>query len=143
MKFKVSDVICINVKGHNEEQLFAISKVYVIDFDSLKELKSKYDRIWIVQEKISGYVDTYVVAAKNSKKYLYFKAGFTSEELDKVVLVKPINTPKVPAYLKKDTEKKVKVKAKIDFDVDMILDKISESGMDSLTKEELEFLKKV
>lgn len=143
MKFKVSDVICINVKGHNEEQLFAISKVYVIDFDFLKELKSKYDRIWIVQEKISEGVDTYLVAAKNSKKYLYFKAGFTSEELDKVVLVKPINTPKVPAYLKKDTEKKVKVKAKIDFDVDMILDKISESGMDSLTKEELEFLKKV
>ncbi len=149
MKFKTSDIFCINVKGHSEEQLFAIAKVYVIGFERLKDLKSKYERVWMVQEKVSGSVTTYLVAAAKRDKrgylsYEYFEAGFTIEEIQKAIsITKPINTPKLPGYLKSTVEKAKTQPIKIVLDVNAILDKISECGIESLTNEELEFLKKI
>jgi hypothetical protein len=69
----------------------------------------------------------------------------SKREVKKLVTMTPISVKKVKTTTQKTLEsvttQKVVSTSKIVLEVDSILDKISASGMNSLSKEELEFLK--
>jgi hypothetical protein len=144
MKDNLNKAFCINLKGHDEKQLYAISEVYNIGFEFLKDLKTKYERIWVVKETESDGVYNNVIATMCRDKsgsiyYRYPNSNYDIKDIKKVVQsVKPIKVPKLPTHLKS----KIYPKEVRNLDLDSILDKISISGMESLTQKELKFLEK-
>ena len=153
MKFDINKVICISLKSHNDQQLKAISEVYKLDFTALVELKDSASKIWA---EING---DYVIAFVNKSDkdgQIVVSAKFcpiTKKEKDALVKITPIKTPKMPkatrvADTKVDNTVEVSnvfiedLIAEFDvvLDVDTILEKISATGMKSLTKAELDFL---
>jgi hypothetical protein len=153
MKFDINKVICISLKSHNDQQLKAISEVYKLDFASLVELKDTASKIWA---EINGdYVIAFVNKSdKDGQVVVSSKfCPITKKEKDALVKINPIKTPKMPKATKViDTkvDNTVEVSnvtiddliAEFDvvLDVDTILEKISATGMKSLTKAELDFL---
>ena len=151
MKFNINKVICINLKSHNNDQLNSISVVYDLSLEALIELKSRgVDKIWVE----SGG-DWVIAAVDSDSTHMYVCEKFcpiTKKEKDKLEKIQPIKTPKVKKQspIEEDNkivqtiEKSKKTKSKkslIILELDPILDKINESGIDCLSKEELDFLK--
>lgn len=152
MKFNINKVICINLKSHNNDQLNNISIVYDLSLEALIELKSRgVDKIWVE----SGG-DWVIAAVDSDSTNMYVCEKFcpiTKKEKDKLEKIQPIKTPKVKKHQSsssnedintKTIEKSKKTKEKktlIVLELDSILDKINESGINSLSKEELDFLK--
>ena len=151
MKFNINKVICISLKSHNEQQLKAISEVYKLDFDGLIKIKECFSKIWV--ESSGEYTIAYVsnfgdgVVEVND---MY--CPITKREKDSLLKIKPIKTPKMPKSIVVDTKVENNVEVSnvtiddviADFDVvldvDTILEKITNKGMKSLTKVELDFL---
>lgn len=156
-------VICISLKSHTEAQLDAIGATYNISHEFLCEMKSKgCKKMWI---HINGGV---VIAGLDTENMddVYFSPQYYSiltTKLRKAVLaIRPVNTPKMPTWAKvANNQVKVEVVQtnadvesefenidisdlfEVELDLDTILDKISATGMSSLTKKELEFLKNI
>jgi hypothetical protein len=151
MKFDINKVICISLKSHNDQQLKAISEVYRIDFDAMVEIKEVASKIWI--ESNGDYAIAYV--DKNNGEFVVCSrfCPITKREKDSLLKIQPIKTPKMPKSTKV-VETKVENIVEVsnvfiedlisDFDVvldtDTILDKISNKGIESLSKSELDFL---
>lgn len=155
MKFDINKVICINLNSHNEQQLKAISEVYKLDFDGLVKIKdcsSKgSSKIWV--EAGGDYVIAYICEVDNNPKVNKMFCPITKKEKDALYKIQPIKTPKMPKsprVVETKVENNVEVSnvtiddliAEFDviLDVDTILDKITNKGMKSLTKVELDFL---
>lgn len=158
MKINLKNVICISLKSHNEQQLDAIGATYNISHEYL--VKAKNDgckKVWL---HIGGGV---VIAGLDTEDMadVYFSPEYfpnLTTKLRKAVLaIKPVKTPKMPTWAKvanqpkvesSNTEVQNEIKnidiselLEVELDLDTILDKISATGMDSLTTKELEFLK--
>ena len=151
MKFDINKVICISLKSHNEQQLKAISEVYKLDFQGLVKIKEHSSKIWV--ESNGEYAIAFITndndVVEVSSKY----CPITKREKDSLLKIQPIKTPKMPKA-SRVVETKVENNVEVsnvtiddliaDFDVvldvDTILDKITNKGMKSLTKVELDFL---
>jgi len=149
MKFDINKVICISLKSHNDQQLKAISEVYKLDFDTLVKVKSCSSKIWI--EAGGDYAIAFITVDNNVPQVSENFCPITKKEKDALYKIQPIKTPKMPKVSRVvDTKVEDKVSNVFiedlisDFDVvldvDTILDKITDKGMKSLTKVELDFL---
>ena len=151
MKFNINKVICISLKSHNEQQLKAISEVYKLDFDTLVKVKACSSKIWI--EAGGDYAIAFITVDNNVPQVSENFCPITKKEKDALYKIQPIKTPKMPKaprVVETKVENNVEVSnvtiddliAEFDvvLDVDTILDKITNKGMKSLTKVELDFL---
>ena len=141
----IAKVICISLKSHNESQLQAVAATYNISFEDLMKLKT--DGVYKIWIPIGGGV---VIAGVDTTNIddVYFSPEYlpmTSKVRKQILSIRPVNTPKMPKGVKVVTKVvetvKETVKENIVLEMDAILDKISASGMGSLVKEELDFLK--
>jgi hypothetical protein len=134
LKDLLSKIVCINLE-YNKEKLDIISFKYNIDLEYMLSLKEKnIKKVWI---KL-GDDSNYLVATLRKSNKVEFVSGFPDDRFrEEVKKIKPVDVPEVPMI---DCVTSSSVK---EFDVDTILDKISESGVASITKEELDFLKKI
>lgn len=152
MKFDINKVICISLKSHNDQQLKAISEVYKLDFDGLVKIKESSSKIWV---EVGGeYVIAFSVNSGDGTPEVSDKfCPITKREKDSLLKIQPIKTPKMPKSprvvdVKVDNTVEVSnvfiedLIADFDvvLDVDTILEKITNKGMKSLTKVELDFL---
>jgi Trk K+ transport system NAD-binding subunit len=150
MKFDINKVICISLKSHNDQQLKAISEVYKLDFNALVTVKGTSPKIWV--EAGGDYVIAFVNSVGDTTVNSIF-CPITKREKDALLKITPIKTPKMPKATKAvDTKVDNTVEVSNVFiedliaefdvvlDVDTILEKISATGMKSLTKAELDFL---
>jgi len=152
MKFDINKVICISLKSHNDQQLKAISEVYKLDFNALIIVKDCSSKIWV--EAGGEYVIAFSVKSGDGTPEISDKfCPITKREKDSLLKIQPIKTPKMPKTprvvdVKVDNTVEVSnvfiedLIAEFDvvLDVDTILEKISATGMKSLTKAELDFL---
>ena len=151
MKFNINKVICISLKSHNEQQLKAISEVYKLDFNTMVELKSDASKIWV--EAGGDYLIAFTTVDSDTPQIATRFCPITKKEKDALYKIQPIKTPKMPKttrVVETKVENNVEVSnvtiddliAEFDvvLDVDTILDKITNKGMKSLTKAELDFL---
>jgi hypothetical protein len=151
MKFNINKVICISLKSHNEQQLKAISEVYKLDFNTMVELKSDASKIWV--EAGGDYLIAFTTTDSDTPQIATRFCPITKKEKDALYKIQPIKTPKMPKATKV-VETKVENNVEVSnvtiddliaefnvvLDVDTILDKITNKGMKSLTKAELDFL---
>ena len=151
MKFNINKVICINLKSHNDQQLKAISEVYKLDFKTMVELKSDASKIWV--EAGGDYLIAFTTTDSDTPQIATRFCPITKKEKDALYKIQPIKTPKMPKA-PRVVETKVDNTVEVsnvfiedliaDFDVvldvDTILEKITNKGMKSLTKVELDFL---
>jgi hypothetical protein len=147
MKFDINKVICISLKSHNDQQLKAISEVYKLDFDGLLKIKECSSKIWV--EAGGEYVIAFSVKSGDGTPEISDKfCPITKREKDTLLKITPIKTPKMPKAPRVENTVEVSnvtiddLIAEFDvvLDVDTILEKISATGMKSLTKAELDFL---
>jgi len=152
MKFDINKVICISLKSHNDQQLKAISEVYKLDFNGLVASKEFSSKIWV--ESGGDYAIAFITIAGDGKAVVNSKyCPITKREKDALLKITPIKTPKMSKATKVvDTKVDNTVEVSNVFiedliaefdvvlDVDTILEKISATGMKSLTKAELDFL---
>lgn len=118
--FDIERIICINVKQHNESQLFAISRKYDIDFPALVDIKresgnlpnSNTGKIWIdlnmqiiiAYESISIH-QTYIEKGGVRKAHYPKVFNMVFEDYDAVGyydLLKSITPIKTPKFTKTD-----------------------------------------
>ena len=151
MKFNINKVICISLKSHNDQQLKAISEVYKLDFKTMVELKSDASKIWV--EAGGDYLIAFTTTDSDTPQIATRFCPITKKEKDALYKIQPIKTPKMPKS-PRVVETKVDNTVEVsnvfiedliaDFDVvldvDTILEKITNKGMKSLTKVELDFL---
>lgn len=151
MKFDINKVICISLKSHNDQQLKAISEVYKLDFKTMVEIKSNLSKIWV--EAGGDYLIAFTTVDSDIPQIATRFCPITKKEKDTLYKIQPIKTPKMPKS-SRVVETKVDNNVEVsnvfiedliaDFDVvldvDTILDKITNKGMKSLTKVELDFL---
>jgi len=157
MKFDINKVICISLKSHNDKQLKAISEVYKLNFNALITIKDCSSKIWV--EAGGDYVIAFCVKSGDGTPEISDKfCPITKRERDALLKITPIKTPKMPKTTKVVDTKVVDTKADknvevsnvtiddlipdldVVLDLDIILEKISATGMKSLTKSELDFL---
>lgn len=159
-KFDKDRVICISLKSHNQQQLFSIAEKYLISFEAICEMKNDgFTKIWVE----SG--GRYVIACQH-KSYpddLIIKDNFnplSKKDHDFLKQLRPVKVPKMPknqiaknnykAFLNEGYDIKTpsmeKTKSESvnrvteNLDLDSILDKIGQCGVNSLTKNEKLFL---
>jgi hypothetical protein len=173
MKINIDEIICINLKSLNVQQLFAICETYFIGFESLYETK------------IEGEVSLYWINHHDKNPIAFLMDGefvinsrfpnINKEDQEKLKALKPLKTPKMPktasalnnykaflaegydirtpsmdsklAAIEAAKQREIEIEIlkeslPVVFEVDAILEKISEYGISSITKEEKEFLDK-
>ncbi len=144
MNLDISKVICISLKSHNENQLKAVAATYNISFEDL--LKMKVDGVYKIWVPVGGGV---VVAGLDTSNIddVYFSPEYLpmdSKTRKRILSIKPVKTPKMPkgvtVAVSKEKVQAVKKVTNVVLEIDAILDKITASGMNSLVKEELDFL---
>jgi len=149
MKFNINKVICISLKSHNEQQLKAISEVYKLDFNTLVKVKDSLSKIWI--EAGGDYAIAFVTVDSDVPQVSENFCPITKKEKDSLYKIRPIKTPKMPKVSRvvdtkvEDELSNVFIEDLISdldviLDVDTILEKITNKGIKSLTKAELDFL---
>jgi hypothetical protein len=167
LKFNINDVICINLKSLDEKQIFFITESYRLGFECLVEIKKENycSKIWC--EKGGDWVIAWNTNDRPGEMIVSPKfLPLTKKERKQLENIKPIKTPKMPTdenslisyqfYLSRGYDIRTKTLDKklenllenptetetiqINLTVDSILDKISETGMKSLTKKEIKFL---
>lgn len=142
-----SNIICIEVKKYNDQQLEVIEIQLGAIPDVLKMIKAGgTTKIWVEHgEGIIAYLekkelwDNYDVPLYKGLLVTQRYSPLTKKDKDKLLKMKPVefNT-------KKSSIKKVaSVASDIELSVDDILDKISQLGINSLSKEEKDFLDKI
>lgn len=105
---KIENLICINIQSNNEH-LFAISRFYNLDFESLvklKEGKSSYDykvsKVWI--DKVSFDIVSLIFIVDSFKKFkkdVQDDYGFrtcvdmSDDQVSEVKKMKQVSTPKI------------------------------------------------
>jgi hypothetical protein len=150
-KYDIKNIICINLQKFNLEQLKKISFLLGINYDSLESNKKfGFIRMWFDKDSLQpiafthkdnknrmNVLDEYLPLSRREEKELYVVLEISLKDLNKKIVTERVNNVNVKEATK---QIKTKVKREIVFDVDFILDKISTYGIDSITKEERDFL---
>lgn len=151
MNIDINKIVALDLRNKHGKRLSNtrikfIAEYLKISADFLVELHEKYTKIWFIN--VDGY--THLVYALVGDISMYsFGFKLTEVEADTVKAMTSVQVPKTPTQTKK--AKVVKTNevssvfiedliGSVELDVDTILDKISATGMASLTKRELEFL---
>jgi hypothetical protein len=134
-------------KKFSNTRLKFIADFLSIDFDFLVDLSEKYKKIWFISIDNTTHL-VYALTADIYESAYSFKPF--NLDYANVRDIKAVEVPKTPAQTKKAKVVKTNEVSNIfiedligdveDLDVDTILDKISATGMASLTKREVEFL---
>ena len=161
--FDINKVIRLDLKSFTTQQIFIIARFYELNFENMLGLKNdSFEQLYI--QTTDGAVIAYVKEGFNMiEKYRVDKKTFRK--------LKSIEICEVPTlkneydvlenylyYLEKGYDMRIssldekieeirnkskEVVKEVVLDLDTILDKINESGLSSITKEEKEFLDKV
>ena len=148
-----SNIICIEIKKYNNQQLDVICEQLNFPLGSLIEFKdSGYTRLYWEKDKpyVIGSVKKEDLREKFHKplyKGLYLNTNYShlsQKDKDKLLKIQPTDfktkkNTKVFVESIKDSNKKV-FSVKEVLETDAILDKIFKSGMNSLTMNEKKFL---
>lgn len=145
-----SNIICIEIKKYNNQQLDVICEQLNLQPGTLKEFKdSGSTRLYWEKDKpyvIGGLKreDLRESFSKPLYKGLYLNTNYShlsQKEKDKLLKIKPTEfKTKKNAKVFSVVENYSQKNTKEFLDLDSILDKISASGMNSLTKNEKKFL---
>lgn len=142
----INKIICISIKSHNQEQLLSIAATYDISYEWLLEQKQNgVKKMWV---PIGGGLNVAGLDTDNIEDVYFFPhyLPMTSKMRKAILSLKPIKVPKKPKQLNKESEEKV-IKLisekKTSLNLDEILDKINLTGIESLTEQELNFLKNI
>lgn len=140
-QFENDKVVVISINMSNDH-LAVYSKKFNVDLDILIEMrdvkKAKSVYINLGGEYLIGYRDkdndfrpfpTYVQFIEQNHKKLFLYS------------LKPLGTPKLPKA--RNIVEKVVVDLPVVLEVDFILDKIGKYGIDSISKEEKDFLNNI
>lgn len=147
-----SKIICIEVKKYNDVQLAKISEMLGFgstapsdEYFTLQEAKKdKVERVYILEGESSVLALKFKKGVESQTPYykdvlfIYPKyRGLSKKEKDNILKVEPVDffakKPKSTVKAKTSTVSPV-------LDLDLILDKIGEFGINSLLKEEKDFL---
>lgn len=169
MKINFDKIICINTGSLNAQQLFSVCETYLIGFESIYEdkmagvtmewlnedrdvvayvcdgkftitekfnplSKKEYDRIKKIQPVKTPKMPKTNASLNNYKAFLKEGYDIKTKSLDSK-LNKSTNIVSIKAEVVD-----VKIKLPVVLEVDAILDKIGKYGIDSITKEEKNFL---
>jgi hypothetical protein len=146
LQFENDKVVSISV-NMSDEHLAVYSKKFNVDLDVLIEMrdvkKAKSVYLNLDGEYLIGYKDK-----DNDLRPFPAYVQFIEQNHKKSFLysLKPLGTPKLPKVKKPQVEtlvetvKKVVVELPVVLEVDSILDKIGKYGINSITKEEKDFL---
>jgi hypothetical protein len=124
----MKNTICIDLTQYDNTKLAELARVHNLDVDAILDNKNKgIGKIWMDLEfnTLSAY------SLKDTKDDIII-TDFYIASLSKVT---PLQFSNKPTQIVKPVQV-------VELDMDTVLDKITASGMGSLTKEELEFLKK-
>lgn len=152
LRIERDKLFCVSVKSHTEEELKAISDLYLTSYDCLLELKADgcqkawfhVGGAWLVcftSKKSPGYLQI----CGNYSKYM------TLDDEIFISKMKQVPTPKkrkggsatvAPAIVPTSAPKGSNSKASkpVKLEVDAILEKIFKYGIGSMTKEEKAFM---
>ena len=143
MTINFKNIVCLDLRTVNSSNIDRVSTIVNTHPDQILKLKEiEVVKIWI------DVTSEYFVAYQPKGGDIVVKPAYcpvSKREVKKLVTMTPISVKKVKTTTQKTLEsvttQKVVSTSKIILEVDSILDKISASGMNSLSKEELEFLK--
>jgi len=168
--FDVNKIIRIDLKSCNIQQIFILSRFYNLDFELLTYFKNSYDIIYLLMPnaELIAYgnpsvrvLDQYTTnfTKKVSKRFYSIppckipKIEKDDDVLDAYIFYTEkgynINIPSLDRrieFLKNNVTKEVvevQKETKVILELDTILDKINESGVESLSKQEKDFLDKI
>jgi hypothetical protein len=151
MKININKIVHLELrnkhgKKFSNTRIRFIADYLKIDGKFLIELSDKYKNIWYASiDKTTHLV--YAIGADTCESPYSFQP-FDVEYID-IKDIKAVEVPKTSTQTKKEKVAKTNeisnifiedLIGNVDLDVDTILDKISATGMVSLTKRELEFL---
>ncbi len=137
-RFDKNKVICVNLQTNTDSKLESISEIYSISYEAMLQMKKQgYVKVWM--EKGGYYLIAYT-KKKNPDMLMICKNfdKFATKHADFLRSMKQVPTPPSMRNLKK-TEKEENNK-QIVLETDAILEKIFQHGIDSITKEEKDFL---
>lgn len=144
-----SNIICIEIKKYNNQQLDVICEQLNLQPGILKEFKeSGSTRLYWEKDKpyVIGGLKKEDLREKYSKplyKGLYLNGNYshlTQKDKDKLLKIKPTEFQTKKNSKVFNVVEQKKEKSQLVLDLDSILDKISEFGMNSLTTLEKKFL---
>ncbi len=143
MIINFKNIVCLDLRTVNSSNIDRVSTMVNTHPDQILKLKEiEVVKIWI------DVTSEYFVAYQPKGGDIVVKPAYcpvSKREVKKLVTMTPISVKKVKTTTQKTLEsvttQKVVSTSKIVLEVDSILDKISASGMNSLSQEELEFLK--
>jgi len=162
--FDINKLIRIDLKSCNTQDIFIIARYHELNFENILNLKSdNFDEIYIqvtdgaavayVKEGSFKVIDNYTqsITRKVYKKLHTLEVckvptlinvdGILENYLYYIEKGYDIRIPSLDERIDElRKESKVEPIVKEPFEIDKILDKINESGIDSITKEEKEFL---
>jgi hypothetical protein len=167
--FDVNKIIRIDLKSCNTQQVFILSQFYNLDFELLVSFKNSYDIIYLQMPnaELIGYgnpgvrvLDQYTpnFTKKVSKRFYSIppcKIPKITKNDDVLEAYKyytekgyNINIPSLDRRIELETNVtkevvEVQKETKFILELDTILDKINESGVESLSKQEKDFLDKI
>ena len=145
----LDNVIHLELRNkHNHKltnkKLQSISNSLEIDFDQLQMFNDTYQKVWFM--KVGSRMEVICVIYDGGDK-LWFFSDYEKVSPDRILSIKQTEVinkpkeikvlPKIPTILE---VKPKKTRPEI-LEMDAILDKINELGLDSLTVGELEYLK--
>jgi hypothetical protein len=153
MNIKYSDIILIDFRLYDEKQLSVIADIISSEESGIIEMKrSGVIKLWFVKDSPVniGIMTKESIGVTNSVTYkglgIVCDFPLTKKDKDFLLKMKPtVFDTKVKKSVVKESivEKLVDievVKLPIVLEVDVILDKISQFGINSITKEERDFL---
>jgi hypothetical protein len=147
MNIDINKIVHLDLRSKNGKKFSNTRLEFIADFLSIDtnfliDLSDKYDNVWLINGDVTSLV--YATCGVSAYSFQPFNV-----EYDVVKDIKAVEVPKTPAQTKKVKVAKTNevsnvfiedLIGSVDLDVDDILDKISATGMASLTKRELEFL---
>jgi len=151
MNIDINKIVHLELRNKHGKKFSNTRLTFIADYlsisgDYLSELSEKYKKIWFANLDQKTYL-VYAITA-DVCEFVYSFQPFNVEYSD-VKDIKAVEVPKTPAQTKKTKVAKTNevsnvfiedLIGSVDLDVDDILDKISATGMKSLTKREVEFL---
>jgi hypothetical protein len=143
MTINFKNIVCLDLRTVNSSNIDRVSTMVNTHPDQILKFKEiEVVKIWI------DLTSEYFVAYQPKGGEIVVKPAYcpvSKREIKKLITMTPISLKKVKTTNQKTLEtvttQKVSSNPKTVLEVDAILDKISASGMSSLSQEELEFLK--
>lgn len=146
MNIDITKIVHLNLRNKNGKKFSNTRLEFIADFLSIDDnflisMSDKYDNIWFINTDVTSVV--FATCGVSTYSFQPFNV-----EYDFVKDIKSVDVPKTTQTKKVKVAKTNEVSnvfiedliGSVDLDVDDILDKISATGMKSLTKRELEFL---